>query len=163
MTKEDIIKTLKLEPHPLEGGYFRRTYESAHCMNTDVGERRWLTSMYYLLTDDSPIGYLHKNRSDIIHYYHAGAPIRYVIMNPTGEIREAVLGPDLSNGEQLQLVVKGGEWKAAELCSGSYGLLSEAVSPGFDYDDNTLAGVEVIESLGPAERDRVARFLKGLR
>jgi predicted cupin superfamily sugar epimerase len=41
-------------------------------------------------------------------------------------------------GEQLQLLVKGGCWKTAILETGEFGLISEAVSPGFEYADMAL-------------------------
>ncbi|MGB5687135.1 MAG: cupin domain-containing protein [Candidatus Electrothrix sp.] len=40
MTPDDIITLLNLEPHPTEGGYFRRTYES------DLRSRRSKQSFY---------------------------------------------------------------------------------------------------------------------
>ncbi|WNO09749.1 cupin domain-containing protein [Teredinibacter sp. KSP-S5-2] len=137
MTKNDYIQRLNLELHPLEGGYFKRTYESSRSVGN--GERKLLTSIYYMLTEDSPIGYLHRNKSDILHFYHAGSPIKYLIVSPSGELDEKILGPDVSLGQEPQLLVKGGFWKASELCEGEFGLISEAVSPGFEYADNELA------------------------
>ena len=139
MNKQDLIDSLRLEPH-LEGGYFRRTYESS--LGTDVaviGERALMSSIYYLLTDDSPIGYFHRNRSDIVHYWHSGHALTYYLINPEGEFSRVKLGPNINDGDRLQLIVPGGYWKATVLTQGHYGLLSEAVAPGFDYDDMTLA------------------------
>jgi len=98
-----------------------------------------MSSIYYMLTDDSPTGRLHRNRSDILHYWHAGGALRYWLITPEGELRNIVLGPNLAAGEQLQLLVPGGWWKATELARGGFGLLSEAVTPGFDFADMTLA------------------------
>ncbi|MBA1331613.1 cupin, partial [Candidatus Endoriftia persephone str. Guaymas] len=78
MKKQEIIDALGLEPH-LEGGYFRRSYQSAGEIQTPNGPRHRLTSIYYLLTDDAPVGHLHRNRSNILHYFHAGAPLRYTL------------------------------------------------------------------------------------
>ena len=52
MTKEDLILSLKLETHPLEGDYFRRTYESETSFESEIGSRKLLTSIYYMLTSD---------------------------------------------------------------------------------------------------------------
>ena len=160
MTKEEIIKSLRLEPHPSEGGYFRRTYESDLNIDTDNSKRKLLTSIYYMLTSDNPIGYLHRNKSDIIHFYHLGSPIKYLIITLEGKLKEKILGPNIAAGEVPQLLVKGGEWKASELCSGSYGLLSEAVSPGFEYDDNEIAKPEVIHRLYPDLKSRLNKYIK---
>ena len=137
--KETVIRELGLEGH-VEGGYFRRTFQADHRPRIDQGEgeRFTLTSIFYLLTDDAPIGHWHRNKSDIIHYYHLGNPVHYYLIHPGGEVQTVVLGPDLAAGQQLQLTVKGEVWKASHLPQGSYGLISEAVAPGFDYIDMTL-------------------------
>lgn len=143
MTREDIIHTLQLTPH-VEGGFFRRTYASAHTLtNADGATRPLLSSIFYMLTTDQPRGRLHRNRSDILHYWHAGGALRYWLVKPDGELVQALLGPDLANGQQLQLLVPGGWWKATELVTDDrglpdYGLLSEAVCPGFDFADMEL-------------------------
>lgn len=160
MKAEEIIKTLGLERHPSEGGYFKRTYESDLNANIDHKRRKLLTSIYYMLTNENPIGYLHRNKSDIIHFHHQGSPIKYLIVKPSGEIKEITLGPDIANGERPQLIVKGGDWKASQLCSGSYGLISEAVSPGFEFEDNELANADMIQQIYPELISRLGKFIK---
>jgi len=145
MTKQGIIDSLGLEPHPSEGGYFKRTYTSDIMLENNAIPRKTLSSIYYMLTDDSPIGYLHRNKSDIIHYFHSGSPINYFIIHPDGQFEKTTLGNDLSNDQQPQLIVKGGCWKASELKKGEFGLLSEAVSPGFEYEDMELANTSIIK------------------
>ena len=159
MTKDELIAALNLEPHPLEGGYFARTYESEISFGMGAEERRLLTSIYYLLTSDNSIGYMHRNRSDIIHYYHMGEPANYILISPDGEVLEKILGPDINNGEQLQLVVPGGYWKASELRSGDYSLISEAVSPGFMYSDNQLATMEVFNAAFSRLGNRFSKYI----
>ena len=106
------------------------------------------------------MGYLHRNNSDIIHFYHLGSPIKYLIISPDGKIEEQILGPDIANGELPQLVVKGGDWKASQLCSGEYSLISEAVAPGFEYEDNEIATLEVINQLFPGLVSCLEKYMK---
>ena len=143
--KETVIRELGLEGH-VEGGYYRRTFQADHRATIDQGEgeRFTLTSIFYLLTDDAPIGHWHLNKSDIIHYYHLGSPVHYYLIYPDGRLENVVLGPDLAAGQQLQLIVRGGVWKASHLPEGSYGLISEAVSPGFEFADMTLGERELL-------------------
>ncbi len=157
-TAAEIIRLLQLEPHPLEGGYFRRTFASA--LRCDGGGRPLLTSIYYLLTQDNPVGFLHRNRSDILHCHHFGAAVQYLLISPEGSLSEHILGPDIRNGEQPQLLAPGGWWKASRLCSGDHALISEAVAPGFDYADNEIATEELTRRLGPALRALLASYLK---
>ena len=159
MNKQEIIKSLSLEPHPSEGGYFKRTYTSEIDTICAAGTRKTLSSIYYMLTNDSPIGYLHKNKSDIIHYFHSGSPITYFIIHPDGKLEKQVLGNDVSQGQIPQLIVKGGCWKASELIEGEYGLLSEAVSPSFEYEDMELASTESIERKFPALPNDMKKFI----
>ena len=162
MTSNDIITLLGLEPHPFEGGYFRRTYESALSCNTENGSRMLLTSIYYMLTQDNPGGFLHRNKSDIIHYHHLGASIKYILVSPDGVLSEKILGSNIGKGESLQLLVPGGWWKASRLCAGEvdYGLISEAVSPGFEYADNEIATEEQIRQLFPDIKTELAQYIK---
>jgi hypothetical protein len=159
MNKYQLIAKLALEPH-IEGGYFRRTYQSDLIAKLAQGERWGMTSIYYLLTDDSPIGYLHRNQSDIIHYFHCGSPLMYTLLHPDGKLEKVWLGADLANGQQLQLVVPGGCWKATELESGEYGLVSEAVVPGFDYADMELARKETICKGFPRHWNVLSKYVK---
>lgn len=140
MDKQHIIAALQLQPH-IEGGYFRRTYSAdLTCSTPNATHRPLMSCIYYLLTDDSPIGYFHRNCSDIAHYWHAGSALDYLLISPQGEFSTVTLGPDIAAGEQLQLIVPGGHWKATQLKNkAEYGLLSEAVTPGFDYSDMALA------------------------
>jgi len=159
MNKLAIIKTLALEPHPSEGGYFKRTYTSDIDLTCPAGTRKSLSSIYYLLSDDSPIGHLHKNQSDIIHYFHSGSAINYLIIHPDGQLERQTLGNDVSRGQTPQLTVKGGCWKASELQAGEYGLLSEAVSPGFEYTDMELAKTVTIQQQFPDLYEAVKKYI----
>lgn len=138
---EALISALDLAPHA-EGGFYRRTFQSDHhaMVETDNGLRYLMTSIFYLLTKDSPVGHFHLNQSDIVHYYHLGDAIQYTLIFPGGTLKTVVMGNDIIAGQKLQLHVPGGIWKASRLMDGlsGYGLISEAVSPGFDYADMAL-------------------------
>ncbi|MER5887176.1 cupin domain-containing protein [Streptomyces sp. NPDC001941] len=160
-TAEDWIEALDLEEH-VEGGYFRRTFQADHRARipTPAGERYTLTSIHYLLTRRSPIGYWHLNRSDILHFHHHGDPITYHLLFPDGSHRAVVLGQDPGQGQLLVLAVPGGVWKASHLTHGDHGLISEAVAPGFDYDDMTLARADDLLRAFPEQSDLIHRYCR---
>lgn len=177
MSKDEIISLLGLEPHPFESGYFKRTYESQQFMaesdnksgdtsldDSRLGNRRRLcTSIFYLLTKDNPINILHRNKSDIIHYFHLGDTIKYTTVTNEGMVKEQTVGANLKCGDQLQLLVPGGEWKAAQLCEDSgigYGLISEVVVPGFEYEDNEVATTAQIKALFQELHPRLCPLIK---
>lgn len=145
-SSKDIIETLGLERHD-EGGYFRQTIESEInvALDDERGHRPAMNSIFYLLTKVEPIGYLHRNRSHIHHFFHGGGPLEYLTVSPEGNLHRVILGPDLANGHVLQMSVPGGWWKATRLLSQDYGLLSEVVVPGFDYRDRDLASEALLE------------------
>ncbi|CAA0103716.1 Uncharacterised protein [Zhongshania aliphaticivorans] len=149
-----IIKQLKLEPH-LEGGYFCRSFTSPHT----IADRPAMSAIYYLLTKEQPLGTLHRNRSDILHFWQHGSPVNYTLVSPTGIIENIVMGPDLMAGQQLQMLVPGGYWKASELLNGDHGLISEAVCPGFDFSDHELADVTQIQRDYPQHWDALSRLI----
>jgi predicted cupin superfamily sugar epimerase len=147
LSKDEWAARLKLVPHVEEGGYYSEQYRSG--AGPDGVEM--MDTIYYMLTDDSSVGHFHRNRSDIVHFFHVGAPLRYTTIDPGGGIDTFVLGPDPSQGHQLQRVVRGGLWKATELCPGDapYGLISEAVTPAFAAKDRTVASRASLRELFP--------------
>lgn len=160
MRSRELITALELIPHQ-EGGYFAETYRSHQKLTTErEGQARNLcTSIFYMLTEDRPLGMFHCNQSDVIHYFHEGAPLRYTLVSPEGHVSVHWLGPDVTAGHTLQLIVPGGWWKATELVEGEYGLLGESVAPGFDYRDNELATRERFAELFPTLLEALGHLL----
>ncbi len=164
MTAAELIRHLALEPHS-EGGFFRRSFCSEYTLPRCDGDSQTLmSSIFYLLSTSSPCGYLHRNRADILHFWQGGRSLRYHLLHPDGHYECVVMGPELAAGQQLQLLVKGGCWKASELCddgAADYGLISEAVCPGFDYRDHQFAGAEDIRPrVSAAEWARLAPLIR---
>ncbi len=159
MDVETLIKTLQLQPH-VEGGYFRRTFEAAHRDKIDagLGPRFTMTSIHYLLTAEARTGHWHLNQSDILHFFHLGSPITYYLIHPDGRLETVVMGSDPSKGQRLQLAVPGGVWKASHLAEGEYGLISEAVAPGFEYEDMTLGQRDMLLQSFPQHKDVIEAY-----
>eukprot|EP00036_Acanthoecidae_sp_10tr_P008063 CAMPEP_0182922310 /NCGR_PEP_ID=MMETSP0105_2-20130417/4717_1 /TAXON_ID=81532 ORGANISM="Acanthoeca-like sp., Strain 10tr" /NCGR_SAMPLE_ID=MMETSP0105_2 /ASSEMBLY_ACC=CAM_ASM_000205 /LENGTH=64 /DNA_ID=CAMNT_0025059915 /DNA_START=343 /DNA_END=534 /DNA_ORIENTATION=- len=64
-----------------------------------------------------------------MHYFHMGDPITYYLINQDGSLETHVLGPDPTQGHKMQMVVKGGTWKASKILTTGpygYGLIGEA-------------------------------------
>jgi predicted cupin superfamily sugar epimerase len=139
LTAQEVIEQLRLAPH-IEGGFFRRTYTSRETLTTTHGVvRPAMTSIYYLVTRDSPISFFARNRSDILHFFHSGSPLTYHLVRGDGQYQRFVLGPNGHGAPPATLIVSGGTWKACELEVGEFALISEVVTPGFDYEDMSLA------------------------
>ena len=161
ISKYDLIEKLSLIEH-VEGGYFSETYRAPEEIETnrEGAHRSMMTSIYYLLTDDRPVDHLHQNKSDIMHYFQAGAPITYLLVDLEGNLTKVKLGMAIERGEVPQLLVPSGYWKAAILESGEYGLIGEAVAPGFDYRDMTIARDSNIRAQFPSLWNQLAPYVR---
>jgi predicted cupin superfamily sugar epimerase len=164
LKSEALVTALNLEPH-VEGGYYRRTFQADQqpLVETANGPRYLMTSIYYLLTTESPIGQFHWNRSDIVHYYHLGDAIEYSLIYPDGKLETVVMGSNVIAGELLQLHVPGGVWKASRLVTGSagFGLISEAVSPGFDFADMQMGDRQMLGEQFPQHSKLIEQLTRG--
>jgi len=125
-----VIERLGLVENP-QGGWFRQVHE---CPHPSGAGRSVVTVINYLLDAARPTTPLWRMSADAVHYFHQGAPVAVVTVSPDGAVARRVLGPD-----RLQVVVGGGTWKRFELVGGPWGLISEAVAPGWQADDQEQA------------------------
>lgn len=175
-----IIVMLKMLTH-IEGGYFVETdrdpllipspfpieaasEETLSLLPQRPGfnpkVRNASTSIFYLLTANSPQGNFHRNRARTVHTLHKGRG-RYVLINEDGKIESFLVGQNVRKGERLQWIVEGGIYKASFLLpddedgnTSEEGLLiSETVVPGFEYCDHDFMKRNRLEELlgGQAE------------
>jgi predicted cupin superfamily sugar epimerase len=159
MKKQDVIRALALTPH-FEGGYFAETFraDAATKIVTARGERLAMTAIYFMLDDTSPPVAFHSKHSDGIQSHLKGDPVTYHLIHRDGTYEKIVLGPDIENGQSLQLAVAGGTWKALELESGDYGLVSEVVSPGWELEDMIETNRQTLSALFPQHAGLISRL-----
>ena len=157
---ESLISALGLEPN-IEGGFFRQTFESAACVEVKGRRLPLMNTIYYLLTQDSPVGYFHRNKHDITHFYHLGRGAHYLLISPEGGLKEVTLGPDLAAGQCLSFTAPGGCWKSSHLAPGAeFCLISEVVSPGFDYADHEMASLAGFAADFPHLLERIKDYVR---
>jgi uncharacterized protein len=138
-TPKELIAYLKLQPHPKEGGFFRETYRADESINDLPARygtpRSFCTAIYYLLTPDT-FSAMHRVASDEIFHFYLGDPVRMLQLHPDGQGRTLVLGSNILQGQQPQVLVRQGTWQGSTLePGGSFALFGCTVSPGFDYAD----------------------------
>jgi predicted cupin superfamily sugar epimerase len=133
LTPEEVIAALGLEPHPLEGGFFRETYRTPQKMHGQ--ERPLATAVYYLLTPDT-CSAMHRLPGDELFHLYFGDPVHQLHLRPDGSGMVVTLGPDLLTGQRPQVLVPGGVWQGACLAPGGrIALLGTTMTPGFAYPD----------------------------
>jgi predicted cupin superfamily sugar epimerase len=147
-----LVEKLSLKPHP-EGGFFAEIHRSEHQVTPRSlrynGEQRHAgTLIYYLLQEDNYSAW-HRLHSDETWHFHKGCPIYLHTVDPEYNFRTIVLGDPLETAEAtFHAVTKAGHWFAAELTDkSSFGLVSCAVYPGFEFKDFELANEVAIKSL----------------
>ena len=142
MTADDIKKSLGLVPHPREGGWYIRTYESPEMVDSYAfpdgryaGPRRTGTAIYYLL-EPNTFSEMHRLRSDEIFHFYAGDPVEMLQLLPEGTGKVVRLGAKLDRGERPHVVVPRDVWQGSRLAPGGrWALLGCTVSPGFEFED----------------------------
>src|SRR5665213_3897887 len=133
MTTDELKRQLVLQPHPVEGGYFRRTYTSTGTVNLPRGTRAQGTAIYYLL-EAGTFSEMHVLDSDEIFHFYLGDSVEMLQLHPDGGSAVLTLGPDLAAGQNVQLVVPAGVWQGTRLIGdGKMALLGCTVTPGFDF------------------------------
>ncbi len=118
---DPIVAALGLRPLPVEGGRWAQTWRDEQC-----------TAIYYLLAAPE-FSALHRLAHLEIYAYHAGAPLRMLLLYPDGQVRRPVLGTDLAAGQRPQVVVPAGVWQASEPL-GAWTLVGTVVVPPYTDD-----------------------------
>jgi uncharacterized protein len=142
-TAKQIIEALGLQPHPIEGGYFRETYRSAGSIpaadlparyRTETS-RSFGTAIYYLLTAET-FSEMHRLPTEEVFHLYLGGPVRMLQLDPDGCGREILIGADVLSGQKPQVIVPPGVWQGSRVEPGAeFALLGATMAPGFDYAD----------------------------
>ena len=164
MTADEIKTLLKLEPHPVEGGYFRRTYTSK--LNVEVNRegisapRAMGTAIYYLL-EPGTFSEMHVLSSDELFHFYLGDPVEMLQLWPDGRSEVVVLGPELAAGQHVQLLVPAGVWQGTRLIGdGKVALLGCTVIPGFDFADYMNASYKELAEKWPEMADTIRKLTR---
>ncbi len=135
LNAREIIRALALEPHPVEGGYYRRTYTAQDSVALERGTRSLGSAIYYLL-ERGTFSEMHLLQSDEIFHFYLGDPVEMLQLWPDGSAKLITLGHQIEHGQLLQTIIPAGVWQGARLVAdGSFALLGCTVTPGFDFAD----------------------------
>ena len=160
MTTDELKRQLGLQPHPIEGGYYRRTYTSTGTVNLSRGTRAQGTAIYYLL-EEGTFSEMHVLDSDEIFHFYLGDPVEMLQLHPDGGSAVLTLGPDLAAGQNVQLVVPAGVWQGTRLIGdGKMALLGCTVTPGFDFADYRNGTADELIATWPHEAERIRKLTR---
>jgi predicted cupin superfamily sugar epimerase len=155
---QKLIDQLQLLPH-IEGGYYKETYRSNEKVINYEGESRDLTTLIYFLLPSGKFSKFHKIASDEIWLYQQGAPVAIHLLLEDGSHKTEILGSDLSNGQQLQVIIPSNTLFGAEvLGDNTYALSACMVAPGFDFADFQLYTSETLMEMFPQHHEIIAHL-----
>lgn len=164
---KEIQEFLKLQPLPVEGGYFAEMYRSQSTLTQRSlplgysGERALSTAIYYMLTPDT-FSAMHRLKGDEVYHFYLGDPAEMLILNPDGSGETLVMGQDIVLGMRLQHVVRGGSWQGSRLVpGGKFALLGTTMAPGFDAADFELGARKELGVQFPSYAELIAVLTRG--
>jgi uncharacterized protein len=132
---QELIRILHLKVLPGESGYLGLIGQSAQTVSIDGRPLAVQSQVYYMLTRERPVNYLHWLASDDTHILIEGGPVDYFIFHPDGRAEKIVLGRNVAAGQRPVVAVPGGCWKALRLHPGArYALMANALSPEWTHD-----------------------------
>lgn len=158
LTASNLISQLKLERH-IEGGCFKRVYESKYKIQINTVSERRIASAIYFLLEGHDFSTFHRLKSDEIWAYNYGSPLTISLIHHDGALQQMTLG-DPEN-LTFQVTIPANQWFAAEVNDkSSFTLISCFVSPGFEYHDFELANRQMLVSQYPSHADLINRLTR---
>ncbi len=158
LTVRELVSHLGLEPLPLEGGLFRRTWAGPQ----GPGGRPAGSAILVLLTpEDGQFSALHRLPTDEIWHFYLGDPVELLLLEPDGAARTVVLGHDVLGGQQVQFTVPGRTWMGGGVAAGGgWALLGCTMAPGFVPADYEGADADQLRARYPQAAERITRLCR---
>ena len=168
MTAHEIIESLGLQPLPVEGGYYTVTHRSTEVLSSEglptryQNDRSISGAIYYLATV-TQFSAMHKLLTDELYYYHLGDPLQILMLGPDGNGMVKLLGVDLADGQQPQLLVPRNWWQGSRpLPGGTFGftLISTSMAPAYEASDTEFGNKERLMSQYPEYAETIASLTR---
>lgn len=144
-------RTLRLEPLPVESGWWAPRSRSDLSVAEGGDTLAAHNSIYYLLDAERPVNYWHRLASDDVHVLIEGGPVEYLLANDAGTLERRVLGTDADAGDQPMVVCPAGTTKALRLIDPqAYALIGSVVTPGWAPERVRFAAPVIPDEQRPA-------------
>jgi hypothetical protein len=126
---DELIRDLKLQPHP-EGGYYRERHRSPQTVTrVDGALRAALTVIDFLLPAGVTSAWHRVHHADETWHFAAGSPLELLRQNGDGPIDRLEVSPS-----STWALIPAGWWQSARSL-GDWTLVQCCVAPGFDFAD----------------------------
>jgi uncharacterized protein len=155
LTADEILNLLKLEANAT-CGFVQLTFVSDQSVTAGVlpppfaAVRPVGSALYFMVTPGAPAR-LHRIRNDQLYHYYLGDPIEVFMLHADGSAERVIVGPDLRNGQQVQLLIPGNTFHTARLIGqGQWFLGASTEWPGVVPADVEIGNVEALAGKYPA-------------
>lgn len=167
MNVDEVKRMLGLVPHPREGGWYVRTYDSGERVDANAfADERYSsarltgTAIYYML-EPGTFSEMHRLPSDEVFHHYMGGVVEQLQLSPDGTGHRVMIGKDLAMGERPQVIVARGVWQGARLVDETgWALLGCTVSPGFEFEDYEAGSREELCSRWPEWGELIASLTR---
>lgn len=159
------IQKLCLRKHP-EGGYFSELYRAlgtipqAGLPERYSGDRAFGTSIYYLLPAGE-FSAFHRIKSDELWHFYQGVPLTLWVIQKDGSLQPEILGPEIDQGQALQILIPGETWFAASASPEGFTLAGCTVMPGFQFEDFEMGKRASLIEQFPQHADKIKELTRG--
>ena len=154
LTAEEVCRLLKLEPHGT-CGFVRVTFISNQRIAPGGLPAPFLdgrpagSALYFMVTPDAPVR-VHRIRNDQLYHYYLGDPIELLMLHENGLTEHLVVGPDLREGQCVQLLIPGNTFHTARVIGRRRWFLGASTEwPGVERVDVEVANVEALAAKYP--------------
>ena len=155
------IDALNLQKHP-EGGWFREVYRQKGVIRTEGlagfnnNEFRSVSTSIYFLLKGNEVSFFHRLKTDEIWHFYQGSSLTLYIIDSNGLLTQKKVGTNYVEGEHFQIVVPAFSWFGARVNDpASFSLVGCTLSPGFDFEDFTLAKRKDMLEKYPEHKDLI--------
>ncbi len=108
------------------------------------------SALYFMVTPGAPVR-LHRIRNDQLYHYYLGDPLEVFMLHVDGRTERVIVGPDLRNGQFLQLLIPGNTFHTARLLKhGQWFLGASTEWPGVIPSDVEIGDLGVLARKYPA-------------
>ena len=166
LTEEEVRTILKLEPHAT-CGFVRVTFVSEKRiapggLPPPFAEGRPAGSaLYFMVTPEAPVR-LHRIRNDQLYHYYLGDPIDVLMLRIDGTTERVVVGPDLRNGQRVQLLIPGNTFHTARVLGQRRWFLGASTEwPGVEPADVEIGNVDALRAKYPDVANDLRAFQQG--
>jgi predicted cupin superfamily sugar epimerase len=168
-TPAEIIELLQLAPNAT-CGFVRVTFTSKlpiapGGLPAPFADGRPLGSaLYFLVTPQAPVR-PHRIKNDQLYHYYLGDPIEVFLLHSGGNAERVVVGPDIRNGQRVQLLIPGNTFHTARLLGRGewfFGASTEwpAVVPTEDVE---IGNVDKLAMEYPSVADEIRSIVASVR